>query len=187
MCYLYHTSNGSAILTYMCQVIPGPRSFPPIHRGRPFASLIRIRAMPVIGGQPLPPELLTQPALSSFALVRSPVFKPPVGSVVAFLCWPRRSRVSTGWGSPRIIISPLISLNGQRLGRVGGICPDHGPVCSSGLTPPHLARGAGGAVVISLATEVALSRPGRPSRPRSPQGSGWGRYAPRARFPAFQR
>lgn len=43
----------------------------------------------------------------------------PVGYSVAFLRWPSRSRFSAGWvTSPRIVIPPLISLSGQKLGRM---------------------------------------------------------------------
>lgn len=105
-----------------------------------------------IVGQPLPPELFTQPALCSSAPVRSPIcHHGPMGNVtsrwvlvVAFLSGPSRSRCRSGWvTSPRIVISPLISLNGQRLGRVGGICPARCPVCSGGLTSPLQAHGSG--------------------------------------------
>lgn len=77
---------------------------------------------------------------------------PSGGFIVALLCWPSRSRFSTGWvKSPRIVIARLGLGAGQTPdefaqrseARAGeGICPA-APVCSDGLTPPHRAQDAG--------------------------------------------
>lgn len=134
--------------------------------------LIRIHAMPVSWASRFPAGFAPAPARphASFCVSRpcqSPICYPalshqvhqPVGIIVAFLCGPRRSRCRTGWvTSPRIIIAalwhmgaashPLISLDGQKLGRLG-ICPARFPVCSCGWKPPHRARGTGAGVALS--------------------------------------
>lgn len=50
------------------QAISGPRSFPPVLREKALRFQVRIRAMPFIGGQPLPRRLLTCPALTAHGL-----------------------------------------------------------------------------------------------------------------------
>ncbi len=51
-----------------CQTISGPRSFPPVLREKALRFQVRIRAMPFVGGQPLPRRLLTCPALTAYGL-----------------------------------------------------------------------------------------------------------------------
>ena len=76
---------------------------PPAQQGKARRLLRRIRAMPDLGGQPLPRRLCTCPALRSSAQVRSPVchgrcfdLHQPVGINVALLHRTRRSRVDAG-------------------------------------------------------------------------------------------
>jgi len=86
-----------------------PPLLPPGLRGKALLFLVRIHAMPVLGGQPLPRGLFSRPAPGRRAPARSPIrhvvawprLHRPVGFVVAFLRRPRRSRSGAGWGSPR--------------------------------------------------------------------------------------
>ena len=92
------------------QTIPGPRSFPPLYRRRPFTfRSVSTRCLLTVAGRfptgfsPAPPWLLWPQQSPIRHIAPWHRFARPVGSVVVFLRRARRSRVGAGWGSPRIV------------------------------------------------------------------------------------
>lgn len=186
MTYLYHVNNRSATFTYMLWTHSRTRSFPPIYRGRPYASSIRFHAMPCFGGQPLPRRLYTCPALCSSAPVRSPIshghcfgLHPPVGYSCRVSERPSRSRFRSGWvKSPRIVIPAEFAQRSKARASWWDMLGQADLL--RWIDAPAPRPGCRGVVVNSLAKAAGLSVRGRPSRPRSPRGIGLGRSAAKA-------
>lgn len=105
-----------------CMAIPGPRSFPPIYRGRPFGfrsvstrCLVSEASRFPAGFSPAP-HWPMRPRRSPVRHIapRARLYR-PVGIIVVFLRRARRSRVGAGWGSPRIVFPSLVA--GRRADR----------------------------------------------------------------------
>ena len=111
------------ILRYLCpdslkfsKAIPGPRSFPPSCRGRPFdVRSVSTRCL-VSEANRFPAGFSPAPRWPLWPR-RSPIryiapharFHRPVGIIVVFLRRARRSRVGAGWGSPRIVFPSFVA------------------------------------------------------------------------------